>query len=88
MWFSLFESGINCPQNPPFPMDSPENSSDQIGHVNEVTFSRSMGRDVDRTNSTPRTRTGETIGAGCPDSVTGAQGFHRVVIGIGCHTES
>ena len=64
--------GINCPQNPPFPMDSPGNSSDQIGHVNEVTGTGPMGRDVDRTNSTPRTRTGETIGAGCPYAIAGA----------------
>ncbi len=46
-----------------------------------------VNRDVDRLNSTPRTGTGETIGAGCSCAIARAQAFHRVVIGIGCDAE-
>ena len=50
--------GHQLPAEPTgYPMDSPENSSDQSGHVHEVTSTLSVWWNVDALESTPSTGT-------------------------------
>jgi hypothetical protein len=69
--------GINCPQNLRFRIGSPGNSSDQFCHINEVTFSGPVGRNMDRLESSARSGAKETIGARRADSLGRAKGLAR-----------
>lgn len=61
-------------------MDSPENSG-----FNEVSSTLAVGRDMDRLESTPGSRTEETHRTRGSDRFTGAQAF--VGLSLGTHAE-